>query len=138
MSRFPTFLPLHVRLVLTLARAKMLYPLVVCCVIGAAVFVRGIVVETNEMRMLRSPAVAQLTLEVVEANSFEYPSLMDYVGRGLSGKLPRESENVQVTAMAITYAGSMLVILTILIARAAWRMQVRMSPVAGRKMKKKK
>lgn len=135
MSRFSTFLPLHVRFILALARVKLLFPIVACCLIGAGVFVYGIVVETGEKHSIHQQVAIDQSFDGGQLDDFEYPSLMEYVGQGLHGRLPRESENMQIVAMVIMYAGSVTIMLSILSARVMWRMQVRMSPVAGRKAK---
>lgn len=137
MSRFSTFLPLHVRLILALARVELLYPMIVCCLIGAGIFVHGIFVEASELHPLRALSIAEQTVDVAQVAAFEYPSLMEYVSQALHGQLPRKSENMQVTAMVIMYAGMVVIMFSILSARAMWRMQVRMSPVAGRVPKTK-
>lgn len=135
MSRFSTILPLHVRFVLALASVKLLYPSLVCCLVGSLIFMHGIVVEASERHPLRHRIASEMSVVIDDRDRYDYPSLMEYVVKGLTGELAHESENMQVTAMTITYAGSLLGIALILTARAAWRMQVRMSPVAGRKSK---
>lgn len=135
MSRFTTHLPFFTRVVIIVGKINLLKLILLFCLSGVAMYVSGIYKETGanvQLRRAGGDNAVQMHRTRLAENAL---GPIVYMRKGLYGELQQHGANEQVRGAAILYGGSLLAALVVTLCRCLWRLQVRISPVAGARAK---
>lgn len=135
MSRFTTHLPFFTRVVISVGKINLFKLILLFCLTGVALYISGIYKETGanlQLRRAGGDGAVQMQRTRLAENAL---GPIVYLRKGLLGELQQHGANEQVRGAAILYGGSLLAALIVTLSRCLWRLQVRISPVAGARRK---